>query len=50
MTLKRALCSSLDEELKHTGFHCDATEKVVKILVMRSGEHVTGELMLPQQI
>lgn len=50
VTLKRALCSSPDEELKHAGFHCDATKKVVKILVMRSGEQVTGEPMLSQQI
>lgn len=36
VTLKRALCSSPDEEL---------TEKVVKTLAMRSGEQVTGDAL-----
>lgn len=42
--------SSLDKERKHTELHYDITRKIVRLLVMRSQEHVRDEPMVSQQI
>lgn len=42
--------SSSDKEQKHTEIHYEPTQKVVRLLVMRSQEQVRDEPMVSQQI